>query len=374
MEFCKYLLLTIFLFQLVSVGARQAFDFLGFMWGSVLANFFELLFIIFGIFGVVQSDVLYLLSYSAWSVVWCIWNIFVVLYYLELPIFSNSFDVMSLGADSVSWWESNGPGCRIFFYPNHTGIEEDAIKPVRPDLITGCVVDYQKIETAQASLQILFAVFGILCSLYVSCCSKSRDEGIYYKSKQPKTITPIYSIEYSSRRGDEIEEISTISGSEDGDLDAQSSHSKPMTPRRVKRRSVTSRGTLPPPHQAPPPYLRRQSSSQYSSRRHKNPVSRLIQQQYSNNGLNDSSTSNDSSHPLFPECRVELRHVNRGIVNPALDTESERPTSARSTYSNFHGARGRPRQVSTHSTFFAPSEQPPPAYRSNASVNSETVI
>jgi len=46
----------------VSVGARQAFDFLGFMWGSVLANFFELLFIIFGIFGVVQSDVLYLLS------------------------------------------------------------------------------------------------------------------------------------------------------------------------------------------------------------------------------------------------------------------------------------------------------------------------
>lgn len=67
----------------------------------------------------------------------------------------------------------------------------------------------------------------------------------------------------------------------DGDLDAQGSHNKPMTPRRVKRRSVTSRGTLPPPHQAPPPYLRRQSSSQYSSRRHKNPVSRLIQQQYS---------------------------------------------------------------------------------------------
>lgn len=125
--------------------------------------------------------------------------------------------------------------------------------------------------------------------------------GIYYKSKQQKNITPIYSIEYNVRREDEIDEISTISGSEgiilflfyfyllfmynifllDGDLDAQSSHSKPMTPRRVKRRNVTSRGILPPPHQAPPPYLRRQSSSQYSSRRHKNPVSRLIQQQYS---------------------------------------------------------------------------------------------
>lgn len=65
---------------------------------------------------------------------------------------------MSLGADSVSWWESNGPGCKVFFYPNHTGIEEDAVKPLRPDLITGCVVDYQKIETAQATLQILLAV------------------------------------------------------------------------------------------------------------------------------------------------------------------------------------------------------------------------
>ncbi|XP_050521938.1 sodium/potassium-transporting ATPase subunit beta-1-interacting protein [Daktulosphaira vitifoliae] len=373
MEFCKYLLLTIFMFQMVSVGARQVFDFLGFMWGSVLANFFELLFIIFGIFGVIQSDVLYLLSYSVWSIVWSIWNIFVVLYYLDIKL--NSYDIMSLGAESVSWWESNGPGCKIFFYPNHTGIEEDAIKTVRPDLITGCVVDYQKIEMIQATLQILFAICGILCSLYVSCCSKSRDDGIYYKSKAQSTITPIYSIEYSSRRGEDIDVISTNTESDDDDLDTQNSHNKPMTPRRVKRRSVTSRGTLPPPHQAPPPYLRRQSSSQYSSRRHKNPVSRLIQQQYSNSGLNDSSTSNDSNHPLFPECRVELRNVNRGFINPALDTESERPTSARSTYSNFHGARGKPRLIPpTHSTFFAPSEQPPPAYRSNISVNSETVI
>lgn len=79
---------------------------------------------------------------------------------------------MSLGADSVSWWESNGPGCKVFFYPNHTGIEEDAIKPVRPDLVTGCVMDYQKIETAQASLQILLAVsyLGLLLNYLVNVC------------------------------------------------------------------------------------------------------------------------------------------------------------------------------------------------------------
>lgn len=78
---------------------------------------------------------------------------------------------MSLGADSVSWWESNGPGCKVFFYPNHTGIEEDAVKPLRPDLITGCVVDYQKIETAQATLQILLAVsyHGLYNILKLNC-------------------------------------------------------------------------------------------------------------------------------------------------------------------------------------------------------------
>lgn len=74
---------------------------------------------------------------------------------------------MSLGADSVSWWESNGPGCKVFFYPNHTGIEEDAIKPVRPDLVTGCIMDYQTIETGQASLQILLAVSYYLFKKYI---------------------------------------------------------------------------------------------------------------------------------------------------------------------------------------------------------------
>lgn len=49
----------------------------------------------------------------------------------------------------------------------------------------------------------------MLCNLLLFCFL-----GIYYKNKPQKTITPIYSIEYSSRRGDEIEEISTISGSE----------------------------------------------------------------------------------------------------------------------------------------------------------------
>lgn len=29
----------------------------------------------------------------------------------------------------------------------------------------------------------IFQVFGIFCSLYVSCCSKSRDDGEYYLTK-----------------------------------------------------------------------------------------------------------------------------------------------------------------------------------------------
>lgn len=43
----------VFLFQLV-VLERQVFDFLGFMWAPIIANFIHIAFLIVGIFGVLQ--------------------------------------------------------------------------------------------------------------------------------------------------------------------------------------------------------------------------------------------------------------------------------------------------------------------------------
>lgn len=54
---------TSFIFQIITVQ-RQVFDFLGFMWLPIIANFTNILLIIFGSFGAVQYITKYLLAVS----------------------------------------------------------------------------------------------------------------------------------------------------------------------------------------------------------------------------------------------------------------------------------------------------------------------
>lgn len=65
---------------------------------------------------------------------------------------------MSLGAGSVSWWETNGPGCKPLFLSNNSGIETAPWQPLRPDLVTGCAISYYKLEAAQATIHFILAV------------------------------------------------------------------------------------------------------------------------------------------------------------------------------------------------------------------------
>lgn len=53
-----------FLFQLTIIE-RQVFDFLGYMWAPILANFVHMIFIIFGFFGAYQFRAKYLISVSS---------------------------------------------------------------------------------------------------------------------------------------------------------------------------------------------------------------------------------------------------------------------------------------------------------------------
>lgn len=113
--------------------------------------------------------------------------------------------------------------------------------------------------------------------------------------------------------------------------------------------------------------------------------------------LNDSSTSNDSYRPPFTTSQsqllsaAELMNSNKvGHVNPNFtsSTSLDRPPSARSSYSNYHGVRTlaynnkqaaaqvpsnsiRRNSRPAYSTFF---NDGPPAYEIQGVVNSETVI
>ncbi|KAL1464720.1 hypothetical protein WDU94_004344 [Cyamophila willieti] len=399
MGFCskRFNLLLLCTLQFMTTGVRQIFDFLGFMWAPILMNFFLFLFTIFGFFGACQYKTKYIFSYCIWNVVWIIWNLFIVCFYLNLLGLDRNSDILNFGTGSVSWWESNGPRCKAIFHANQSNIEEDPFRPVRPDLITGCVLDYQYVESLQACAQIVLSIIGASIGLTFRKDILNGDDDEYQPSKTNKKTKgppPLYSIEYSARHQDNRLDDTTDEPSDGSivDDDARySSSSRPMTPRRVKRRSVTSR---PPP--PPPVYLRRGaggSSSTRSSRRHhrshQSPVTKLMQQQQQaiNTALNDSSTSTDSfRHPysssqatlLYPGAPpAGLGHPNPGYLSV------ERPPSARSSYSNYHGTRafsysggggGVAPQVPTNhrrSTFLSNG---PPAYHSQTSVNSETVI
>lgn len=55
-------------FQLLTIQ-RQVFDFLGYMWGPILVNFFHFIFVIFGFFGAYQFRPKYLISVSIISII-----------------------------------------------------------------------------------------------------------------------------------------------------------------------------------------------------------------------------------------------------------------------------------------------------------------
>ncbi|XP_062049196.1 sodium/potassium-transporting ATPase subunit beta-1-interacting protein 1 isoform X3 [Lepus europaeus] len=70
--------------QLVAALQRQIFDFLGYQWAPILANFLHIMAVILGIFGTVQYRSRYLILYAAWLVLWVGWNAFIICFYLEV--------------------------------------------------------------------------------------------------------------------------------------------------------------------------------------------------------------------------------------------------------------------------------------------------
>ncbi|XP_022197861.1 sodium/potassium-transporting ATPase subunit beta-1-interacting protein isoform X2 [Nilaparvata lugens] len=402
MGFCsnRSFVLTICILQLIFVFWRQIFDFLGYMWGPIFINFFQIIFVIFGFFGACQYRAKYTISYTVWTIFWCAWNVFIFCFYLNVGGLNRESDILGLGTGAVSWWESNGPGCKASFLGNLTSLEEYPWKPPRPDIVTGCLVEYQHLEAIQAALHAVLAILGICGGFSLSrSLLEDDDESPVSKSKKPNGPPPLYSIEYTPRHNNEdTDDYSSHEVLEDGDNRLPSS--RPMTPRRVKRRSINSRGSSgggtllnppPPPHynNIPPPQRRSTRSSTRSSGRHRhktahqNPVTRIIDHQQQK----AAAASSHSVDQLGNRGSLYGGHCNplyQQSSTHSLDQECERPPSARSTYSNYHGSRAfsyvggiatpqvPPPHPNRHSSAFLSGG--PPAYNLHSNVDSETVI
>ncbi|XP_049861623.1 uncharacterized protein LOC126355362 isoform X2 [Schistocerca gregaria] len=305
----RYFLLTICILQLVSTVERQVFDFLGYMWAPILANFFHIIFVIFGFFGAFQYRSKYLITYTVWNIVWIGWNVFIICFYLDVGILD----------------------------------------------------------------KVLGTVGGIfVCHILYEDDDSSQVNSSYGKKANNGNRNSLYSIEFSSpdNNADDSVEYDETCQNGNSHLSAPQLSPRPMTPRRVKRRSVISRGSTGRNSQQDKRGSVRhgntvRSSVRSSGRRpklqHQNPVTRLIEQQQSmqqQQALGDSSTSNDSHRlNMFDPASSQADLLNSsqwrktaGHTNPlyqqssmqSLNEEEDsfnRPPSARSSYSNYHGTR-----------------------------------
>lgn len=200
----RHFLLTVCTLQLVSTVERQVFDFLGYMWAPILANFFHIIFVIFGFFGTFQYRPKYIITYTVWCILWLGWNVFVICFYLSIGVLDKDSDILNLGTGSVSWWEVNGAGCKPT-YPTNLTLEADPdpARPPRPERVTGCFLDYQYVEVLHAALQCLLAVLGSASGISVTHVFLEEDDsfdfldGFEAKSPQHLALRPMYVHSYA---------------------------------------------------------------------------------------------------------------------------------------------------------------------------------
>jgi len=382
-------LLTLCILQIISTAERQVFDFLGHMWLPIIANFFNFIFVIFGFFGAYQYRAKYTIIYFVWLFIWVGWNAFVICFYLDIGVLDNARDWLNFGTGSASWWEVNGIGCKAVYPTNLTNI--DPFRPIRPQEVSNCLVEYVYVETIHASIQCVFAFLGMCVSIYLIKVF-SHEESTCKSKKVPTTI---YSVEYSSPRKPLDKEVSnsvlflspnrslpssihTLSpqreGSESPELGMDESPyiQHGLTPRRVKRQQrnrASGRSQGGTSKNGTHGRNSRDRTSQRRNHQYLNPVNRLMDH------ANESSTTDDTYHPnnangrggantrgnhhppapliggiggrqghsnpMYVHSRPNSTYsVNSGTSNSPPGTDpSERPPSVHSSYSNYHGVR-----------------------------------
>ncbi|XP_004535702.1 sodium/potassium-transporting ATPase subunit beta-1-interacting protein isoform X1 [Ceratitis capitata] len=196
----RHFMLSTCLLQMITVIQRQVFDFLGYMWAPILVNFFHIIFIILGFYGAYHFRIKYIITYLIWGFIWIGWNAFLICFYLNVGLLDRDSDLLNLGTGSVSWFEVNGYGCKPTYPVNITS--NDPFRPIRPEHVDDCLLDYTIVEIIQSGVQCTLALFGILSAILISYIFLDEDDRFDFvngdaKSPQHTVVHPMY-VSYSS--------------------------------------------------------------------------------------------------------------------------------------------------------------------------------
>lgn len=93
---------------------------------------------------------------------------------IRCVLYVQDSDWLSLGTGSVSWWESNGPGCKPQFLANLSTLEVLPWLPLRPDSVSGCLILYHYLEAAQAVFHLILGVILTVLEYSLSLLHTTR--------------------------------------------------------------------------------------------------------------------------------------------------------------------------------------------------------
>ncbi|KAG9332536.1 hypothetical protein JZ751_014634 [Albula glossodonta] len=143
---------------------RQVFDFLGYQWAPILANFFHIIIVILGLFGTIQYRPRYIVVQS---------------------------DLLTFNISAHhSWWSEHGPGCVRREMPTAGVRSLDSQSYIS---VMGCLLEYQYIEVLHSAFQILVALLGFVYACYVvSAFTEEEDSFDFIGGFDPFPLYHVY--------------------------------------------------------------------------------------------------------------------------------------------------------------------------------------
>ncbi|XP_075067473.1 sodium/potassium-transporting ATPase subunit beta-1-interacting protein 3 isoform X1 [Mixophyes fleayi] len=165
--------------QMLAALERQIFDFLGYQWAPILANFLHIIVVILGLFGTIQYRPRYIVVYTVWTAFWVAWNVFVICFYLEVGGLSKETDLMTFNISiHRSWWREHGPGCvrRVVSVPASRNLGDHSFISV-----TGCIIEFQYLEVIHSAFQILMSLIGFVYACYVISVFTDEEDSCRHK-------------------------------------------------------------------------------------------------------------------------------------------------------------------------------------------------
>lgn len=184
----RNILMFILVLQMLLVVERQVFDFLGFMWAPIIANFLQIAFLVVGIFGLYQYRPGYVITYAVWSLLWFGICLTIIAIYLEIGELSYQDDWLSLKTNHYSWWTKNGIGCS----GNSTAVATTSTVP--PPGEGPCLLSFQYVESIQCGVECILAFTGFWLACWVARTFGEEDDQFdfiggfdMYSAYQPPT-------------------------------------------------------------------------------------------------------------------------------------------------------------------------------------------